>query len=156
MTDQQIKENLAAITNPAPPKRSITSPPQSVGPLTQVFNDLYERGYRQVRVSYSGYGDSGSVDAAFAFETAGEPPTYPGQRLPEAQSNVIADWVESFLPGGWEINEGADGEAVINLRWGGSNSHHPAYISGVLTIEHGTHEISTEYETIEGVSICTR
>lgn len=151
MTDQQIKENLAAITNPAPPKRSILSPPQSVGPLTQVFNDLYERGYRQVRVSYSGSCDSGSVDMALAYEVAGGALPGPGQRLPEAQSDVIVDWVESFLPGGWEINEGSDGEAVIDLRW-----EDGGYVSGVLTIEHGTHETVTHYETIEGLSICTR
>lgn len=156
MTDQQIKENLAAITNPAPPKRSILSPPQSVGPLTQVFSDLYESGYRQVRVSYSGYGDSGSVDVALAYEGAGGELPGTGQRLPEAQSNVIVDWVESFLPGGWEINEGSTGEAIIDLRWLDGNTCHPAYVSGVLTIEHGTHEIATEYETIEGLSICTR
>ena len=147
MNDQQIKENLSAITSPTSGKH---------GRLTNVFGALYRQGFRQIRASYHGYGDSGGVEEVVAYETRDEPNgKQPGTRLHDGEAEAIMDWIEDLLPGGWEIDDGADGDAFIQLNPVG-NPQAPDFIRGTITIEHGTHHRETTYDSFEGDSECTQ
>ena len=151
MNDQQIKENLSTITSPTSGKH---------GRLTNVFGSLYREGFRQISASYHGYGDSGGVDVVLAYKTHETHDRVPngkhiGTRLHGGDAEPIVDWIEDLLPGGWEIDDGSDGDAFIQLNPVG-NPQAPDFIRGTITIEHGTHHRETTYDSIEGDSECTQ
>ncbi len=63
-----------------------------------------------VTIKYDGYGDSGTLDDPVALQN-GKP-----VELPRKLNELLLEFAESFLPGGWEINDGACGEFVLNIK----------------------------------------
>jgi len=63
-----------------------------------------------VTINYDGYGDSGTLEDPVALQN-GKPVELPGKL-----NNLLLVFAESFLPGGWEINDGACGEFVLNIK----------------------------------------
>lgn len=63
-----------------------------------------------VTIKYDGYGDSGTLEDPAAFRN--EKPVI----LPRRLNNLLLEFAESFLPGGWENSDGACGEFVLNIK----------------------------------------
>jgi hypothetical protein len=93
---------------------------------------LRELGIAQLRVVYDGYGDSGTIEQITATDGSGEP-----VELPEGFQDVLDEAACCLLPAGWDINEGAFGEFVLNVP------------NRRLTREHNWRIESTEYEEEE-------
>lgn len=125
MQDELIK---AAIGKLLPPRKA-----QAEGKLYTALAAIYESGAREVLVYYSGYGDSGYIDSVRYGDTS--------LGLASSEFQEIADWVEEHLPGGWEIDDGGQGEAKITLS-GGTELE-----SASLTIHHEENYTATNNET---------
>jgi hypothetical protein len=69
-------------------------------------------------VEYSGGGDSGHWDKEMGVETE----SGKNKRIPITLQ--ISDWVDSNLPGGWEIDEGSTGTVNFNFETGEINLIH--------------------------------
>ncbi|HQZ63641.1 MAG TPA: hypothetical protein PLY87_01140 [Planctomycetaceae bacterium] len=78
--------------------------------LRKVYRQLVELEVDIVTIKYDGYGDSGTLEDPAAFRN--EKPV----ELPRRLNNLLLEFAESFLPGGWEINDGACGEFVLNIK----------------------------------------
>lgn len=153
MNDEEIRASLAQITSEPHQRisaRQVT--PESVqndnlssvqnDNLSEALRELFASGTRVIEVEYSGYGDSGSVEDV----RVGPGPDALGvSRFTDLGASsywdAIADWVESNLPGGWEINEGSHGDARITLA-GGDHLERAD-----LSINHGSHETVTHWDT---------
>jgi len=78
--------------------------------LRKVYQQLVNAKVDIVTINYDGYGDSGTLEDPVALQN-GKP-----VELPRRLNNLLLEFAESFLPGGWEINDGACGEFVINIK----------------------------------------
>lgn len=78
--------------------------------LRKSCQQLVKIGVDIVTIKYDGYSDSGTVEDPQAFQN-GKPVELPGKL-----NDQLLELVESYLPGGWEINDGACGEFVINVK----------------------------------------
>ncbi len=63
-----------------------------------------------VTITYDGYGDSGTLEDPVALQNGKT------VELPAKLNQLLLEFAESFLPGGWEINDGACGEFVLNIK----------------------------------------
>ena len=63
-----------------------------------------------VTINYDGYGDSGTMEDPLAFQN--DKPV----RLTRKLNDLLLEFAESYLPGGWENNDGACGEFVLNIK----------------------------------------
>ncbi len=85
--------------------------------LAHLRNDILptlERlGVAKVQVEYSGYGDSGAINSVDYFNAAGKT-IYIGSNAPDLNYE-IEQVAEEFLPDGFEINEGGQGDVFIDV-----------------------------------------
>ena len=132
----------------ARPKPVVALPPESEGPVSELYEKLVELrayGADSVVVEYSGSGDEGSVHSVEVYR-AGEKPNAPTKAaaaltLTRETENVISEWAEEKVSSrypGWENNEGGAGTITIGL-------------GAEITVEHehGTAIEEYEYETTE-------
>lgn len=63
-----------------------------------------------VTINYDGYGDSGIMEDPLAFQN--DKPV----ELPSKLNDLLLDFAESYLPGGWENSDGACGTFVLNIK----------------------------------------
>ena len=77
--------------------------------LRKCCQQLVKLGVDIVTIRYDGYGDSGTMEDPLAFQN-GEP-----VELPRKLNDLLLDFAESYLPGGWENCDGACGEFVLNI-----------------------------------------
>ena len=63
-----------------------------------------------VTINYDGYGDSGILEDPLAFQN--DKPV----KLPRRLNDLLLEFAESYLPGGWENNDGACGTFVLNIK----------------------------------------
>ena len=78
-----------------------------------VFPALLAYGVANIEVAYSGYGDSGAIDGVQYRDKAGlrvDRNTIPGTLTEKLETAVY-----SFLPAGFEINDGGQGTVLIDL-----------------------------------------
>lgn len=78
--------------------------------LRKTCRQLVKLGVDIVTIKYDGYSDSGTVEDPMAFQN-GKP-----VELPRKLNDQLVEFAESYLPDGWEINDGACGEFVINVK----------------------------------------
>ena len=90
---------------------------------------LRERGVVSVEASYWGSGDEGAVEEVSYLPD--------GVAVSQELHDTIIKWIEDVLPGGWEINDGGQGEVTINV------------IKATAEIEHGSNYTETYYESFE-------
>lgn len=145
MNDETIRSSLAQITSAINQRHSVqVTPPdgESNNALSEALRELFSSGTRCIQVEYSGYGDSGSVERIRVGTEAAVLGLESFTELGRVSHwYAIADWVELCLPGGWEINEGGEGNAEIMLT-GGDNLRKAA-----LSIQHGSQETVTHWDT---------
>ena len=61
-------------------------------------------------INYDGYGDSGTMEDPLALQN--DKPV----ELPGKLNDLLLEFAESYLPGGWENCDGACGEFVLNIK----------------------------------------
>jgi hypothetical protein len=88
---------------------------------------LKQWGVAKVEVSYSGYGDSGSIDGISYLDAADEPVNM--SLVKSASDPDISSVVYEFLPAGFEINDGSQGTLTIDVH------------AGAVTVNHGQNEV---------------
>ena len=143
MNDEEIRASLALVTS-APHQRNsarqFTPESSADDDLSETLQELFASGTRCIRAAYSGYGDSGSVESIEVGTAAAAMGTgFTGLGV-SSYWDAIADWIESNLPGGWEINEGSEGDAEIMLT-GGDHLE-----KADLSLNHGSHETVTRWD----------
>ena len=77
--------------------------------LRKFYQQLVKLGVDIVTIRYDGYGDSGTMEDPLAFQN-GKPVELPGKL-----NDLLLEFAESYLPGGWENCDGACGEFVLNI-----------------------------------------
>ena len=80
-------------------------------------------------MSYSGYGDEGYIESFSFFPE--------GVVVPDEFQELLDSWVCAVLPESWEIDEGSQGNILINVA------------ESTARIEHKMSFITTEWETYE-------
>ena len=78
--------------------------------LRKFCQQLVKLGVDSVTINYDGYGDSGTMEDPLALQN--DKPV----ELPRKLNDLLLEFAESYLPGGWEINDGACGEFVLNIK----------------------------------------
>ena len=78
--------------------------------LRKCCQQLVKLGVDSVTIRYDGYGDSGTMEDPLAFKD-GKP-----VELPSKLNDLLLEFAESYLPGGWENSDGACGEFVLNIK----------------------------------------
>lgn len=78
--------------------------------LRKLCQQLVKLGVDSVTINYDGYGDSGTMEDPLAFQN--DKPV----RLTRKLNDLLLEFAESYLPGGWENNDGACGEFVLNIK----------------------------------------
>ncbi len=78
--------------------------------LQKACQQLAKRKVDIVTITYDGYGDSGTVEDPVALRN-GKP-----VKLSHKLNELLLETAEALLPGGWEINDGACGEFVLNIK----------------------------------------
>ena len=78
----------------------------AVESVKPVLNKLLNLGVTEIRVNYSGAGDSGCIDNLIILtdETNNESIV-----LEAADEDLIEEFTYTYLPDGWEINDGSEG-----------------------------------------------
>lgn len=95
----------------------------------QLIEELAHRQVVRVELIYDGYGDSGAIEEILALDASGQP-----VELPQALRQQLTAAAEEILPAGWENNEGAFGQLVLDI---------PAR---KLTRQHNWRVESTDYD----------
>jgi hypothetical protein len=96
---------------------------------------LRKRGVVLVEARYSGYGDSGCVETVEYFDAQNKLVTVPESRSKKARQ--IEDVLNDFLPTGFEVNDGGQGEIKIDVE------------AGAVTIEHQENFVQHTDSTME-------
>ena len=78
--------------------------------LRKFCQQLVKLGVDTVTINYDGYGDSGTLEDPLAFQN--DKPV----ELPSKLNDLLVEFAESYLPGGWENNDGACGTIVLNIK----------------------------------------
>ena len=78
--------------------------------LRKFCQQLVKLGVDTVTIKYDGYGDSGTLEDPLAFQN--DKPV----ELPRKLNDLLLEFAESYLPGGWENNDGACGTFVLNIK----------------------------------------
>ena len=73
----------------------------------EIFKEYTDRGVSEIICTYNGGGDSGYVDSDMGVDGERE-------EVPDFLEDMCYDALSGF--GGWEINEGSQGNIVFNLR----------------------------------------
>jgi hypothetical protein len=97
--------------------------------LRPICAALRSLGVSRVEMDYNGGGDEGAIESFSFFPE--------GVVVPDEFQELLDSWVCSVLPGGWEINEGSQGNILINVA------------ESTARIEHEMNFITTESETYE-------
>jgi hypothetical protein len=81
----------------------------------EIYPRLQAVGVSTIEAYYSGGGDDGCVEDIELKGTDGNKIELDAQIFSEKLRELIDEFICSFLPRGWEINEGSSGNVVLNL-----------------------------------------
>jgi hypothetical protein len=96
---------------------------------------LKKLGVALVQSRYSGYGDSGCIETVEYFDAKNQLMNVRDSRSPKARK--IDDVLHDFLPDGFEINDGGQGEMTIDVE------------AGTVTIDHQENFIQHNESVLE-------
>lgn len=102
----------------------------------EIIPRLKKWGVAKVKCEYSGYGDSGAIDHIAYLDVQGQPVNMDLVR--SASDPQIESVLYEFLPSGFEINDGGQGDVTIDVA------------AGTVKLEHQenyteTHDSSREF-----------
>ena len=83
---------------------------------TEIIPRLKQWGVSKVRAEYSGYGDSGCIDGITYLDAHDQPVNMDMVR--SASDPEIERVLYEFLPSGFEINDGGQGDVTIDVAAG--------------------------------------
>ena len=83
---------------------------------TEIIPRLKQWGVSKVRAEYSGYGDSGCIDGITYLDAHDQPVNMDMVR--SASDPEIERVLYEFLPSGFEINDGGQGDVTIDVEAG--------------------------------------
>ncbi|MFM7289996.1 MAG: DUF6878 family protein [Planctomycetia bacterium] len=101
----------------------------------EIIPKLKKWGVAKVEAEYSGYGDSGCINHIAYLDQHGQPLNMDMVR--SASDPEIENVLYEFLPDGFEINEGSQGDVTIDVQ------------AGTVKLEHEEHYPETESSTDE-------
>ena len=101
----------------------------------EVIPALLACGVANIEVAYSGYGDSGAIDGVQFRDKAGL--RVDRNTLPGTLTEKLETAVYSFLPAGFENNEGGQGTVLIDL------------LARKITLQHQENEVVSNDSTRE-------
>lgn len=107
---------------------------------TELLTELKALGVASVDVEYSGSGDEGWVNGVTAYRPPADPPGLSDAievRLPRGLTKELETTVDRLLEeyqAGWEINEGASGQATLTVA------------TGAWAFDHRVNYLTTEHE----------
>jgi hypothetical protein len=130
-TTPSVDELLAAMQRHAEEHRQIITNQLH----SAILPRLRQLGVLRVRVDYSGYGDDGAIDS-IDFDGAGDT-AIDVEKADPALVNDLRDAVSMFLPEGFKIGEGGQGDLTIDV------------VTGKLTLDHGENFTDTRSTTRE-------
>ena len=104
----------------------------------KVLPALKKKRLRTIVGTYSGSGDSGGVDYWSGTNKYGMASPCHEWGLATSQRGALDDYVLSLLPGGWEINDGSDGAATLDIE------------TGKFSVRHSQRFTTSDESTIEG------
>ena len=78
--------------------------------VAALCEELQQRGIREVRLEYNGFGDSGMIESVLAFGDDEESAV-----LDNDEQALLTEHAENLLPPGWENDEGAWGVIVLDV-----------------------------------------
>jgi hypothetical protein len=102
---------------------------------TEIIPRLKRWGVSKVKAEYSGYGDSGAINHIAYLDAHDQPVNMDTVRA--ASDPDIENVLYEFLPAGFEINDGSQGDVTIDVA------------AGTVTIEHGENYTETRDSTQE-------
>jgi hypothetical protein len=100
----------------------------TVARLIALAAPLVSAGAVTIAVEYSGSGDEGTIEAAYALDAAGE-------MLDAPVPAGVADELEIFAPSGYEWGEGSYGQVRLDLE------------TGTVVVDHNDYVLSTAEST---------
>ena len=102
---------------------------------TDVIPRLKQWGVTKIRAEYSGYGDSGCINHIAYLDSQDQPMNMDLVR--SASDPVIEQMLYEFLPDGFEINDGGQGDVTIDVA------------TGTVTLDHQENVTETRDSTLE-------
>lgn len=102
---------------------------------SEILPRLRALGVLRVRVDYSGYGDDGAIDS-IDFDGAGDQ-AIDIEKADPALVGDLRDAIYTFLPDGFEIGDGGQGDLTIDV------------VTGKVTLDHGENYTDTRHTTRE-------
>ena len=102
---------------------------------TEIIPRLKQWGVSKVRAEYSGYGDSGCIDGITYLDAHDQPVNM--EMVRSASDPEIENVLYEFLPAGFEINDGGQGDVYLDVA------------AGTVTLEHGENYTETRNSTQE-------
>jgi hypothetical protein len=87
--------------------------------IAEVAAKAYAAGAREMRASFSGENDDGGVNSIKFFDASGKEVSEKavwGEKTDWDRWEDVAQVVEGYLPDGWEINDGASGYALFDVK----------------------------------------
>ena len=94
---------------------------------TQIIPRLAQHRVANIEVAYSGYGDSGAIDGLQFRDAAGQ--RVYRESLPQNVIEELENCVYSFLPSGFEINDGGQGTLTLDVATGRVSIQHQANVT---------------------------
>ena len=83
---------------------------------TEILPALVQHRVANVEAAYSGYGDSGAIDGTQFRDAAGQ--RVDRETIPATLVEELENVLYEFLPSGFEINEGGQGDVTIDVAAG--------------------------------------
>jgi hypothetical protein len=116
MSDEQPSPSIESVNWPSwfddYEKRRELEQQKSAGEFRQTTLPLLKSlGIEKVVGGYSGYGDSGDLHDLACVGPGGNP-----VEIDDALRRKCVDFLYQFLPDGYEINEGGQGDVTLNLQ----------------------------------------
>ena len=94
---------------------------------TQIIPRLAQLRVANIEAAYSGYGDSGAIDGLQFRDAAGH--RVDRASVPKDVIEQLENCVYSFLPSGFEINDGGQGTLTLDVATGRVSIQHQANVT---------------------------